>query len=40
MPENVDVSVKEISGVTLINVDELSKITDKKKNIYNIFRGS
>ncbi len=29
MPENVDVSVKEISGVTLINVDELSKITDK-----------
>ncbi|PCH53852.1 MAG: glutamyl-tRNA reductase [Flavobacteriaceae bacterium] len=29
MPENVDVSVKEISGITLINVDELSKITDK-----------
>lgn len=29
MPENVDVSVKEIHGVTLINVDELSKITDK-----------
>ncbi len=29
MPENVDVSVKEIPGITLINVDELSKITDK-----------
>jgi len=29
MPENVDISVKEIAGVTLINVDELSKITDK-----------
>ncbi len=29
MPENVDISVKEIPGVTLINVDELSKITDK-----------
>ena len=29
MPENVDVSVKEIPGITLVNVDELSKITDK-----------
>ena len=29
MPENVDVAVKELSEVTLINVDELSKITDK-----------
>ncbi len=29
MPENVDMSVKEVSGVTLVNVDELSKITDK-----------
>ncbi|WP_372746174.1 glutamyl-tRNA reductase [Lutibacter sp.] len=29
MPENVDVEVKKIKGVTLINVDELSKITDK-----------
>jgi glutamyl-tRNA reductase len=29
MPENVDTSVKDIPGVTLINVDELSKITDK-----------
>ena len=29
MPENVDTSVKEISGVTLVNVDELSKITLK-----------
>jgi glutamyl-tRNA reductase len=29
MPENVDVAVKNIEGVTLINVDELSKITDK-----------
>ena len=33
MPENVDISVKEISGVTLINVDELSKITDKTLEI-------
>lgn len=29
MPENVDVSVSKIPGITLINVDELSKITDK-----------
>tara|TARA_R110001583_G_scaffold114876_1_gene265323 strand:+ start:30705 stop:31958 length:1254 start_codon:yes stop_codon:yes gene_type:complete len=29
MPENVDVAVKEIPGVSLVNVDELSKITDK-----------
>jgi len=29
MPENVDVAVKEIKGITLINVDELSKKTDK-----------
>ncbi len=29
MPENVDVSVKDIEGVELINVDELSKITLK-----------
>jgi len=29
MPENVDASVKELEGVTLVNVDELSKITDK-----------
>ena len=29
MPENVDVSVKSLKGITLINVDELSKITDK-----------
>jgi len=29
MPENVDVSVKEIPGIRLVNVDELSKITDK-----------
>jgi len=29
MPENVDVAVKEIEGINLINVDELSKITDK-----------
>lgn len=29
MPENVDVAVKEINGITLVNVDELSKITDK-----------
>jgi glutamyl-tRNA reductase len=28
MPENVDISVKNIDGVTLVNVDELSKITD------------
>ncbi len=29
MPENVEASVKEISGVTLVNLDELSKITLK-----------
>ena len=29
MPENVEVAVKNIDGITLINVDELSKITDK-----------
>lgn len=29
IPENVDLSVKEIEGVSLVNVDELSKITDK-----------
>lgn len=29
MPENVDIDVKEMNGVSLINVDELSKITDK-----------
>ncbi len=29
MPENVDVAVKEIQGISLVNVDELSKITDK-----------
>ncbi len=29
MPENVDIAVKELNEVTLINVDELSKITDK-----------
>lgn len=29
MPENVDVSVNDLKGVTLVNVDELSKITDK-----------
>jgi glutamyl-tRNA reductase len=29
MPENVDIAVKEIEGITLVNVDELSKITDK-----------
>lgn len=29
MPENVDVAVKDIEGITLVNVDELSKITDK-----------
>ena len=29
MPENVDVAVKEMEGVTLVNVDELSKITEK-----------
>lgn len=28
MPENVDISVKNMEGVTLVNVDELSKITD------------
>lgn len=29
IPENVDISVNKIPGITLINVDELSKITDK-----------
>jgi glutamyl-tRNA reductase len=29
MPENVALSVKKLPGITLINVDELSKITDK-----------
>ena len=29
MPENVDITVKSELGITLINVDELSKITDK-----------
>jgi glutamyl-tRNA reductase len=29
MPENVDITLKEQEGITLINVDELSKITDK-----------
>lgn len=28
MPENVDVEVKNNDGITLVNVDELSKITD------------
>lgn len=29
MPENVDIDVKKMNGISLINVDELSKITDK-----------
>jgi glutamyl-tRNA reductase len=29
MPENVNVHVKEVPGVSLINLDELSQITDK-----------
>ena len=29
MPENVDLALKERPGITLVNVDELSKITDK-----------
>lgn len=29
MPENVDIALKSEPGITLINVDELSKITDK-----------
>ena len=29
MPENVDVALKNKEGITLINLDELSKITDK-----------
>lgn len=29
IPENVDIAVKDIDGITLVNVDELSKITDK-----------
>ena len=33
MPENVDVSLKKIEGISLVNVDELSKITDKTVEI-------
>lgn len=33
MPENVDTLVKEIEGVTLVNLDELSKITNKTLEI-------
>jgi len=33
IPENVDVAIKEIDGITLVNVDELSKITDKTLEI-------
>ena len=33
LPENVDPAVKEIEGIKLINVDELSKITDKTLQI-------
>jgi len=29
LPENVDIAVKEIDGINVVNVDELSKITDK-----------
>lgn len=29
MPENVDTSIKELKDITLVNLDELSKITDK-----------
>jgi glutamyl-tRNA reductase len=29
IPENVDLSVKDLPGITLVNVDDLSKITDK-----------
>ena len=29
IPENVDLSAKKIQGITLVNVDDLSKITDK-----------
>lgn len=29
MPENVDLAVEEIANVNLVNIDELSKITDK-----------
>ena len=29
MPENVDISLNKTEGITLVNVDELSKITDK-----------
>ena len=29
MPENVDTDVKNLGGITLVNVDELSKITEK-----------
>ena len=33
MPENVDISVKELPNIKLVNVDELSKITDKTLEI-------
>ena len=33
MPENVDISLKKIEGISLVNVDELSKITDKTVEI-------
>ncbi|MDP3313738.1 glutamyl-tRNA reductase [Lutibacter sp.] len=33
MPENVEPCVKELPGITLVNVDELSKITDKTLEI-------
>ena len=33
MPENVAVSVKKLEGITLVNLDELSKITDKTLEI-------
>lgn len=33
MPENVDTSVREQEGITLVNVDELSRITDKTLEI-------
>ncbi|MGY5353224.1 glutamyl-tRNA reductase [Wenyingzhuangia sp. IMCC45533] len=29
MPENVDKEIKKLEGITLVNVDKLSKITDK-----------
>ena len=38
IPNNVDLNVKDLKNVTLINIDELSQITDetlkKGKNIY------